>query len=87
MIEEVLLNLVIERDDAVTIKGSGIQEAPQLYRGLYIEPGLRRQEEFERWNSREDVRQEKPFESGASLKTLEGCYLDREVNTAARDME
>ena len=36
MIEEVLLNLVIERHDAVAIKGSGIQEAPQLYRGLYI---------------------------------------------------
>ena len=87
MIEEVLLNLVIEWDDAVTIKGSGIQEAPQLYRGLYIEPGQRRQEEFARWNSREDVRQEKPFESGASLKTLEGCCLDRQVNTAARDLE
>jgi hypothetical protein len=54
LIEKVLLNLVIERDDAVAIEGSGIQEAPQLYRGLYIEPGQRRQEEFERWNSREE---------------------------------
>jgi len=34
--EEVLLNLVIKRDDAVTVKGNGMQGAPQLYRGLRI---------------------------------------------------
>jgi hypothetical protein len=60
LIEEVLPNLVIERDDAVTIQGSGIQEAPQLYRGLYIEPGKRRQVGFERWNPGRTCAKESP---------------------------
>ena len=83
MIEEVLLNLVIERDDAVTIKNSSIQEAPQLYRGLYIEPGQRRQEVFARWNSGRTCAKKGSFESGINLKSLKAVSTGRSTQQHA----